>query len=349
MAEAAVKPTLEERYGQAVQATRLVSGLTISHLDLLTVAGWVAGGACERRRLRRRAERNGEEVDNEALSLLHASAEDALAPLLFRLAVEWDNVRGDHGLALRRQLALEEQIKEANKSIARRLMQPVPESTPPETPHDAHVQRYELACDMEANRRLTEQAKAEATTEYLLMLSKIGTLGEARNAMGRWACLLATSWAMQGVEPLKEIRRRDGETDDQLKERQRAQHERFTRDVQRNNVGSDKQVCALVGHILRAFLDPRCKGCNGTAKVFQALRGKKKPPQAVREGRYGLTHLVDCSACHGTGLAQTSIGVSDAQQRFAKHLLSRMEEMLIETAQDMRRFLYANGGATPTT
>jgi hypothetical protein len=306
------KPGLQERYGRAVNATRLkVEQTRITDIDSLIAAGWVMGGAAERRRQRQRAgpARNRSEYE--------------LAPLLFRLHVEWDAVKGNHGLALKRQLQLEEAVKSAAREVSRLML--------------AATQNKELLAekvqDLEA---LRAQAKREALSDYSMMLAKVRTLEPARDALGRWATIEATKFPLQGVRLPAEPRRRKDETDEQLQARHAEWHRRVVRVAQENSL-SDKAVAGIAGRVLRSWLDPRCRPCGGAGLTFLAPGGKK--------AAYGAAIQAKCSVCRGTGLVHESLGDNDAERRFARHMLDRMAEMLSEVERDLRHFIHSKEGA----
>lgn len=305
--KADAKPTTEELYGLATSAGRslVVKQRSLGNADMLIAAGVVAAGARERRR----QQRSGKPaVVADALVL--SRSDEALAPMLFRLHVEWDEVKSQHALAMKRQDELQEQIDTANKELARLMLEKVPD--------------MKLIEDKAGHLKLMrKKAEGEAITEYHLMLSKLRTLTEVREALWRWACIQASKFPLIGLG-------------------RNPPREKIVAALKSNPVGSDEVVRAITSRVLKAFLDPNCRGCNGTKQVFQALRGKKGKANGVTEGRYGLTHLVACGACRGTGLARGSLGETDGERRFAAHLLDRMQVMLLAVERDMRNYLHAN-------
>jgi hypothetical protein len=299
--------TIEERYGQAITAKRLkVNRLRITDVDLLIAAGCVE-------------------------SRYRGNAERALAPLLLRLHVEWDGVKGDHALALRRQIQLEEAIKSAAKEVSRLMLS--------QAAQDKEVLEQKIA-DLEA---LRDQAKREAISEQALMLSKLRTLESARDALFRWATIEASKFPLQGLRLPAEPRRRQGETDEQLRARHQEWHRRVTKAAQQSSL-SDKAVAAITGRVLRSWLNPRCGPCCGVGSVLQSQPRVGKKGGKDTQGAYGSALQMKCRFCRGTGLVRESLGETDVQRRFAGHMLDRMSEMLGEVEREMRRFLHAQGG-----
>jgi hypothetical protein len=322
------KPDMQERYALAASSGR---ALVLRQLDIggtgpletVIAAGVVAGARY--RRLERKA-RGAAAV--AAGPMVLSGSDEALAPLLFRLAFEWDTVKGDHALALKWQEQREQAVEESAQDLAKLMLNP--EADP-----------REIRKGIRELQRLRDEAKNAAVTEYHLMLTKLGTLQDVKDALFRWASIQASKFPMLGkVQP-------EGEKfagklkDPKTKQWRHPTHQEIVQWTRESFAGNDNVVRAITQRVLKAFLDPRCGGCHGTKKVFQALRGHRGK-QA--EGRYGLHHLVDCGGCMGTGLARHALGETDHERRFARHLLDRMQVLLEAVSRDMRRYLYANGG-----
>lgn len=240
---AAAKVSTEEHYARAIGAKCLVvEADAISAVDDLILMGWLRAGAVQRMRERRRRRRSGEPPEvqptlapgSDELLAAAARVPENLAPLLFRLAVEWGNVRGKHELALKRQADLENGVRLLAKEIARQVLDPN---------HDKNV----VAQQIKIREALRKQAEREATTESLLMLSELRTLAPAREALGRWATVQASKF------PLMDLPRRATQ----------AQVERAARE----SGLPDEAVAALSGRVLKAFLDPLCRPCGGVGTV----------------------------------------------------------------------------------
>lgn len=323
------KPTTEERYALATSAG---TGLVLRPLDKggngplehVIAAGAVA--TARRRRLLRRRE-----GDPAALT----GSDEVLAPLLHRLASEWDSVRSEQGLALKREAQLREQIESKTRELARLLAhKPVPGDA---LDHAIAVRDAKDALDM-----MRKHAAEELLTQHLLMLSKLRTLPQAREALFCWARIQADRFALQGKVPGPGAPHAGKLRDPVTKIWRDPTPAEIGQWMRESFAGSDDKVRAITGHVLRAFLDPLCKACFGTKQVFQALRPGRKQRHAQEEGRYGLHHLADCGACKGTGLADQALGETDEQRRFARHLLDRMKVLLEAVARDMRRYLHSS-------
>ena len=112
---------------------------------------------------------------------------------------------------------------------------------------------------------LRVQAEGTQATETALFLMHLKTLREAKNALAAYAMVMATK---------------------------------------RRHMIPDREVIALTGHVLAAWLDVRCRKCHGTTLL----------------GDYGQRQ-VRCRACGGTGNASANLGQTHAQQLFCADLL----------------------------
>jgi hypothetical protein len=139
--------TTEERYTRAVQSSHLELRETPGDVDALIAAGWIKEG---------------------------------MGPMLYRLHVEFDSVKAEHGLVLRNQ----QRAQEAIKALAKEL----------------NIERLAMARGptragliAEQLKALEEQTERAALTERVLMLSKLRTLPRVRQEFGHWAIVQATS------------------------------------------------------------------------------------------------------------------------------------------------------------
>lgn len=136
--------------------------------------------------------------------------EDGLGPMLYRLTCEFDAIKGEHALVARSLNALQQQ-REATEDLkkAEREMAFGP------TKALQHARRI---------AELEYRIQHEPATDLALILMRMKTLPAARDALGRWAVVKATTG-------------------------------RF--------MVPDTVVLKLVGRVLQAFLDPNCHGCQG--------------------------------------------------------------------------------------
>jgi hypothetical protein len=239
---AATKVSTEEHYARAIGASRLVvKPDAISAVDDLILMGWLRAGAVQRMRERRARRRNGEPeptvaaapapaLGSDELLRVAARVPENLAPLLFRLHVEWDNVKSEHALALKRQQELEEGMKPLVKEIARQMVAP-------------NYNQEVVEQQTKVLKALEEEAERELLSLQKLMLSKLRTLAPARDALGSWATVQASKFPLQGLH----------------RRATRAQVERAAREQGL----SDAAVAILTGRVLKAFLDPLCRPCGG--------------------------------------------------------------------------------------
>jgi hypothetical protein len=166
---------------------------------------------------------------------------DSLASNLFRLAVEYDAVRGDHRAA-------EDRLKASEDHAAQK-------------------------CGAEAER-ITQSAKDAALTAHVLSLSQLRSLWNTKQLFGEFA-------------------------------RQEATRHHFMR--------SDKDVSAIAGRVLDAWMRPLCGSCNGRGFSGGSHRGEM---QTV------------CRACRGSGQRRDGIGQTEGERRFVGRLLMRISELL---------------------
>jgi hypothetical protein len=138
-----------------------------------------------------------------------------LGVMLLRLRTEFDSARGAQRLAelslqKRERAALDESRTKPTKGD--------------ETDHKA------------AAKAMRDEAALTAKSEFAYILAQLKTLREARDALGRHACIQATK-------------------------------QRFMR--------NDREVGALVSQVLQTFLDPLCHVCGGTGVFGSAYRSEK--------------------------------------------------------------------------
>lgn len=115
------------------------------------------------------------------------------------------------------------------------------------------------------------RAGNDSHTEAVLIYMHLKSLREAKNALAAFALVMAT---------------------------------------RRRHMISDREVIALTGHTLSAWLDHRCRKCIGTGVI----------------GGYNGKRQLACRACGGSGNAVSALGQGDAQARFCADLLRDMNE-----------------------
>jgi len=128
------RPTLGESYGRATESSDLRLGTGRSDADLLIAAGWL---------------------------------EDRAGALLFRLAREYDGVKGEHGIAQ----AEFERVERAARELDR-----LPEPADPKAPNPRKMAE-----------RMREDAAAQALTSRAMILIHLKTLREAKEALFAFA------------------------------------------------------------------------------------------------------------------------------------------------------------------
>lgn len=116
---------------------------------------------------------------------------------------------------------------------------------------------------------LRAEADGASATALALVMMHLKSLRETKNALAEFALVMAT---------------------------------------RRRHMIPDREVIALTGHALVAWLDPRCRKCNGS-KVVGGYNGKTE---------------IMCRACGGTGNAEQNLGQNDAQKKFCADLLRDM-------------------------
>ncbi|WP_157266528.1 hypothetical protein [Azohydromonas aeria] len=312
------KPSIREQYVVAMNSTHLEAHAErLRAVDRFIVAGWVAGGAVERQRLRRVEQRRRLQglppipaLEIPVPGAVAPARITELGPLLLRLAQEWDSVKAQHALSLRWQEAREVAIRETARDLARE------QQALAKAPGRDASRAVELA---ESLRRQQREAHGTAVSEQAMMLTKLRTLPAAREALGRWALAQASKWPVQGLP-------------------HHARPAQVREAMAANPLPNDDGVMAIVGRVLKAWLSPRCAACGGTGLVFQHASGKKAKRTEAEAG-YGHLTQCSCGACKGTGLVRESLGETDSERRFAHHLLDRMGEMLTEVERAMRDFL----------
>lgn len=188
-------PTIEERYGRAINSSHLEVRESAGDVDKLIAAGWI---------------------------------KDGMGPMLYRLQVEWDQVKSEHALALRHQAAWRDtakRLREQAKALGDR--------------------EPELVARLHAQAAAVEkEADGAAVTELALMLGKLRTLPQVKAAIGRWALQEASRFPLIGLG-------------------HRPPHAAVVRAAKECNLGPDHAVLELAGHVLRAHLDPLCRRCDG--------------------------------------------------------------------------------------
>lgn len=169
--------------------------------------------------------RVGERSPQADMILAAAMQHNPLGTLLFRLQSEYDQVRAeivnveDYQLAQLREAEALERAPNANPAVA--------------ALHNAHVITWRLA----QAGALRKRSEGEILTARYLILSRLGSLREAKTAVGAYAIWLATK-------------------------------ERFMRD--------NAIVLRLAGEVIDVFLDPVCATCDGTGVKGSAYRGEEE-------------------------------------------------------------------------
>ena len=108
-------------------------------------------------------------------------------------------------------------------------------------------------------------------TDALLIFMHLKTLSEAKEALGRYAVIMATK---------------------------------------RRHMLTDKQVYALTGNTLYAWLDHKCPDCGGVGRI----------------GGYNGRRPKSCGSCEGTGNRKIELGQNDAQRLFCADLMHAMNQ-----------------------
>ncbi|WP_298235902.1 hypothetical protein [uncultured Azohydromonas sp.] len=135
--------TTEERYSRAITSSHLRAGDAASDVDVLIAAG---------------------------------AMRDELGPLLYRLRVELDGVRGEQLLVQQRQREVQAAIKVSMALVQREMRRGPPRA----------------AEDLEVLLRRQQQLHGEERVAYAKALQQLRSLPAARDALGRWAVVEAT-------------------------------------------------------------------------------------------------------------------------------------------------------------
>ena len=143
---------------------------------------------------------------------------ESLGTMLYRLVGEFDSIKGEHGLA-------EAEIQRARGVIEAKL-----DAARKEQDADKAEQLRQQAADL---RKESERA---TVTARALILMRLKTLHETKEALGRFAVVLAT---------------------------------------RRNIPEPDAWVLKLTGRVLDVFLDPTCHSCDGRGFNGGTHRGEK--------------------------------------------------------------------------
>jgi hypothetical protein len=229
---------------------------------------------------------------------------DAVGLYLFRLRGEYDAARGLVLAAEGYQRQLQDQIAGWKIKSKRR-----------------NADKEEIATKIE---KLEKQLEHQRAHDALTVVENLKTLAGAKEAFGAWVLAQASKFPLRGLPP--EPRAPGPKASAEQLQQHRAACERHHRRVVQaaleNNVGTDKDVLAIAGRVLQAYLLGDCHKCAGRAFI----------------GRHGGPQL-KCTACHGTGKARYSIGKTDAERAFVAHLLSEIDNKVNEVKQQMKRFL----------
>lgn len=154
--------------------------------------------------------RAGEKMGDPYYLIAAAQLEETLGALLFRLSTEYDAVRGEHQLA---DAAYRQRTARADEEASSVKVGPTRE------------------------RELRDIAAAAAMTERALILSRLKTLRETKEALGSFASLLAT---------------------------------------RRKYMRPDAAVMLTAGQALQVFLDPLCSHCAGRGFNGGSHRGEPR-------------------------------------------------------------------------
>lgn len=277
--------TTEERYSRAITSSHLRAGDAVCDADVLIAAGW---------------------LPNE------------LGPLLYRLRVELDMVRGD-------QLRVQEGMRELQAAI---------KQTEAQMQREMHRGPSRAAADLSVlRRRERELHEDEVTTEAKLLL-QLQALPAARDALGRWAEVEANRFIVRDVRPhplkLKSLQARvehdmrngPSQLADELVTLE-GRRQRALEHAARSTTLTPAAVRSLTGGVLQAFMSPLCRSCHGRGR-----KGGNGKPEAA------------CRVCQGTGLAREALGQSDEQRAFCGHMLAEMERMFDAVNRCMRHYLH---------
>lgn len=139
--------------------------------------------------------------------------------------------------------------------------------------------------EFETARARVTRGPALSLTDQLLVLSALKSLRETRDALGRWADWRATK---DGI------------------------------------ILTPKEVAALTGRALTAFLNPLCPHCEGRG-FNGGGRGEHTGPKVI------------CRACGGSGKARNAIGRSAIEVAFVTRILAHMDEGVTNAARGIRR------------
>jgi hypothetical protein len=276
--------TTEERYSRAITSSHLRASDAACDVDLLITVG---------------------------------AMRDELGPLLYRLRVELDVVRGDELLVQQHRRELQAAIKFSTAQMRREVKYGPPRA----------------AADLDVLQQREQQLQEEAGMAYAKALLQLRSLPAARDALGRWAEAEANRFIVRDLRPhplqLKSLRVR-AERDmlngpSQLAGELAVLEERRHRALMhaaRNTTLTPAVVRTLSGGLLQAFMNPTCRTCCGRGRT-----GGSGKPEAT------------CRSCGGSGRAQESLGRTDEQRTFCNFAMAEMERMFDAVNRTMRNHL----------
>jgi hypothetical protein len=224
---------------------------------------------------------------------------DTLGALLYRVLAEYDAVKGEKALYEAEAMRLSELHRQALKRRETARKQMEEECCP-------SVDQYRAwAAHAEEARQLAAQVRSEITTGRAMVLMRVRSLHDAKQALGRFAMIHAqTSRRAQAPRTHLLVRYLGAEVS--------------------LPVIDDAVVLALAGRVLDVFLDGDCGHCQGRGSNGGRHRGEK---------------LELCRPCHGSGKRSESIGHNRTEQHFAASLMVEMSIRLNEAERSMRAFL----------
>jgi hypothetical protein len=224
---------------------------------------------------------------------------DTLGALLYRVLAEYDAVKGEKALYEAEAMRLSELHRQALKRRETARKQMEEECCP-------SVDQYRAwAAHAEEARQLAAQVRSEITTGRAMVLMRVRSLHDAKQALGRFAVIHAhTSRRAQAPRMDLAVRYLGVEV--------------------RLPMIDEAVVLKLAGRVLDVFLDGDCPHCQGRGSNGGSHRGEK---------------LELCRPCRGSGKRIDTIGHNHAEQHFAASLAVEMSVRLANVERSMRGFL----------
>lgn len=275
--------TLPERYSKAIHTSRLMlSEHRRTDADVI-----LAAGLCG-----------------------HVSRPQTIGPMLFRLMVEYDEVRGQRAIARRnydsanthenaRAVASDAVTREAN----RRQRLGESKMTPEEL----------QACMVKAAEDMRDQIAHNAKMAHAFVLMRMQSLASTKQAFGEWAMQMAIRRRFMDVGPMPVV---DPEKSGLVAAWRKGKAEQ------------QRVVLALAGRVLDLILDPNCYRCEGRGFNGGYDRSPQKICNDMRKG-----------GCGGSGRRSTKIGKTKEEDDFAGYLLMEVDIMLGRVTREMKERL----------